>query len=383
MNSRYVAEKAKPIRIGFIAQMDCAALVVAHETGIFQKHGLDVALSRELGWASIRDKICFGHLDAAQSIAGISIGLALGLGMIRSDVTVPLVFSLEGNAITLSTEIGREKIGLGEGLNDYLSYEWKKDRPMILAVPHTFSPHLSLLTTWLARHKVHHNRKLEIISLPSFLMPRHLRAGHIDGFCAPDPWNTEAIFAGTGWCPATSADIADTHPESVFMVSSEFRENHKTKVISLVSALIESSQLCQDPSFRKEMTAILSRREYLACSRKTLWNSLGNEFHSTGDHTKNRDFQRFSGGDTNRPTIEKASWVLADLRKNKTIPNHTGGSLSTIFREDIYLEAERFLAASTKTKPDTTPTTPSLWSRQRETTSTASTALQKSELEKA
>ncbi|MGJ8642431.1 MAG: ABC transporter substrate-binding protein [Luteolibacter sp.] len=350
MKSRLFVEKNTPIRIGFVSQLDCAPIVVAHETGIFARHGLDnIRLSRELGWGVVREKISHGHLDASQAIAGMAIGLGLGLGMSRRSVTVPLILSLEGNAITLSKEISRDKIGIGNGLQEFLSYEWKKERPMILAVPHRFSSHHSLLSTWLERNGVSNPDNLELISLPSFLMPRLLKAGHIDGFCAPEPWNSEAVMDGNGWCPATSSDIASGHPESTFMVSGEFMEHNKATVVSIVTALIESCRLCQETGFREELVSILSRREYLDSPAKVLWNSLGSDFNSGVERTPNKEFQRFSGGDTNRPGIDKASWVLATLRKEGTIPNLTGGSLSTIFREDIYMAAER--ALSVKTHP--------------------------------
>jgi len=72
-----------PIRLGFVPLSDCAPIAVAKETGIFHRYGLNVRLSRELGWASVRDKMIFGHLDAAQSIAGIAIALGLGFNEMR------------------------------------------------------------------------------------------------------------------------------------------------------------------------------------------------------------------------------------------------------------------------------------------------------------
>ncbi|MGJ8634001.1 MAG: CmpA/NrtA family ABC transporter substrate-binding protein [Luteolibacter sp.] len=333
-----------PIRLGFIAQSDCAPIVVAHEKGLFLKHGLDVNLSREIGWATVRDKISFGQLDASQSMAGLALGLGLGLGMMRSSITVPLVFSLQGNAITISKEIGRSLIGSGEGLQDYLSHSWKKDRPMILAVPHRFSSNQSLLSSWLLRNRVTNLDNLEFISLPPFLLPRQLKAGHIDGFCAPEPWNSEAILAGTGWCAATSADIASGHPESVLMVAGDFRDRNERWVVLLVAALIEACQLCQKAEFREEMISILGRKEYVGSSEKCLGYSLGSGSKSGLGRTRNEATLRFSGGNTNRPDMEKASWVLSQLRNEKTIPDHTGGSLSTIFREDMYMEAQRYLA---------------------------------------
>lgn len=352
MKSRLLVEKTKPICIGFVPQVDCAPIVVAHEKGIFARHGLNnIRLSRELGWGVVKEKISFGHLDASQATAGLALGLGLGFGMNRRSVAVPLILSLEGNAITLSRKIKRDKIGLGNGLQDYLSYEWKKERPMILAVPHHFSSHHSILSTWLERNGVSSPDNLELVSLPSFLMPRLLKAGHIDGFCAPEPWNSQAVADGTGWCPATSSDIASGHPESVFMVSGEYLDKNKATVVSVITALIESCRLCQETTFREELVSILARREYLNSSEALLWNSLGSNFNSGVERTPNMEFQRFSGGDTNRPGIEKASWALAGLRKKDTIQDLTCGALSTIYREDIYFSAERALDETTSPQP--------------------------------
>ena len=56
------------LRLGFIPLSDCAPIAVAQEKGLFKKHDLDISLSREMGWSTIRDKIYYGDLDAAQSI---------------------------------------------------------------------------------------------------------------------------------------------------------------------------------------------------------------------------------------------------------------------------------------------------------------------------
>lgn len=41
-----------------------------------------------------------------------------------------------------------------------------------------------------------------------------------------------------------------------------------------------------------------------------------------------------------RPSMDKASWVLSELRNAGTIPEGTCGALSRIFREDLYHAAE-------------------------------------------
>jgi ABC-type nitrate/sulfonate/bicarbonate transport system substrate-binding protein len=46
---------------------------MAQELGLFEKRGLDVELSREIGWATIREKVICRELDAAHAPAGMLV----------------------------------------------------------------------------------------------------------------------------------------------------------------------------------------------------------------------------------------------------------------------------------------------------------------------
>ncbi|HVJ46386.1 MAG TPA: CmpA/NrtA family ABC transporter substrate-binding protein [Luteolibacter sp.] len=324
------------IRLGFVPLSDCAPIAVAQETGIFERHGLRVELSRELGWATVRDKMFYGHLDASQSIAGLAFALGLGLTGLKCEVAVPMVLNLHGNAITLSREISPEKIGRGEGLRSFLTHSWKKDRPLTLAATHRCSSHHILLHSWLKRNGIDPSEDAEIIFLPPPLMPRQLKAGHIDGYCVGEPWNSESILSGIGWSPATSTDLSHGHPEKVLLLSGNFlRENYDESLL-LVTALLEACALCQDPYFRPELIKILSKKEYTGASPQVLENSLGSMFDSGIGSTNASHFHLFSGDSVNRPTVDKASWILAGLRATGAFSETTSGSISRIYREDLY-----------------------------------------------
>lgn len=324
------------LRLGFVPLSDCAPIAVAHEMGLFDKYGLNVVISRELGWASVRDRIFYGDLDAAQSIAGIAFALGMGFNELRSEVVVPMILNLHGNAITLSNEISHSAIGKGEGLHDFLTSSWKKDRPFTMAATHRFSSHHILLHQWLRRHGLSSPSDVEIVFLPPPLMPRHLKAGHIDGFCVGEPWNSESILAGNGWSPASSSDLSHGHPEKVLLVSGKFVIERKDEAIALVAALLDACKLCQDPAFRSEMITILAMKEYTGASEEVLKNSLGNYFNTGVGSVNASSFHVFHGDAVNRPTVEKASWVLAGLRAIGTLPDITCGSLSRIYREDLF-----------------------------------------------
>lgn len=324
----------QPLRLGFVPLSDCAPIAVAMETGIFERYGLNVVLSRELGWASVRDKMFYGDLDAAQSIAGIAFALGMGFSELKCDVAVPLILNLHGNAITLSTDISPKEVGKGEGLQTYLQ-SWKKDRPFTLAATHRFSSHHILLHHWLKKNGVNPT-DVDVIFLPPPLMPRHLKAGHIDGYCVGEPWNSESIFAGIGWCPATSSELSYGHPEKVLLTSGKLLRERREESIALIAALLDACKLCQDPEFRKDLITILAMKEYTGASEDVLKNSLENQFNDGCGKVHGTSFHVFHGETVNRPTVEKASWVLAGLRSIGILPDVTCGSLSRIYREDLF-----------------------------------------------
>lgn len=326
------------IRLGYVALTDCAPLAVAQETGVFERHGLNVRLSRELGWASVRDRIYQGELDAAQAICGIAFAFGFGVAGPPRSVAVPLVLNLHGNAITLCNEIDPAMLNRG-ALKHHLRGHWEKERPLTLAVTHSYSSDHILLTHWLRMHEIAAPEDVEIVFLPPPLMPSRLQAGHIDGYCAGEPWNSESVLSGAGWCPVTSAELSSGHPEKALLVSDRFIEEHREETIRLVAALVESCEKCQSPSFRSELVEILSLPHYTGASRDVLANSLGGEFNAGNRRVVSDSFHIFHGHGVNNPSVDKASWVLSGLHSAGVLPETPGIPLSRIYREDLFLAA--------------------------------------------
>lgn len=93
------------LELGFMALTDCAPLVVAKEMGFFDKWGLSVSLQKQNSWATLRDKVHAGLLDAAQMLAPMPIASNYGLDCLKTAVIAPMVLSRNGNAITLSKRL--------------------------------------------------------------------------------------------------------------------------------------------------------------------------------------------------------------------------------------------------------------------------------------
>jgi ABC-type nitrate/sulfonate/bicarbonate transport system substrate-binding protein len=94
--------------LGFVKLTDAAPYVVAKELGFFNKYGIDVELKPQNSWATLRDKLEAGLLDAAQMLAPMPLASALGISGARQDIITPLITSQNGNAITISNALCEE-----------------------------------------------------------------------------------------------------------------------------------------------------------------------------------------------------------------------------------------------------------------------------------
>ena len=78
------------LTLGFMRLTDSAPLVMARETGLFARYGLEVELAREVSWANLRDKLVVGKLDAAHLLAPLPMMTGLGAGGMRANLLTGL-----------------------------------------------------------------------------------------------------------------------------------------------------------------------------------------------------------------------------------------------------------------------------------------------------
>jgi ABC-type nitrate/sulfonate/bicarbonate transport systems, periplasmic components len=65
------------LTIGYVPVNDCAPFAIAWKKGFFRKYGLNVKLNREASWATSRDGVIFGRLDASPVVSGAVIKPAI------------------------------------------------------------------------------------------------------------------------------------------------------------------------------------------------------------------------------------------------------------------------------------------------------------------
>ncbi len=333
---------ASTIRLGFVPLTDCAPLVMAQDLGLFKKFGLRVQLSRELGWATVRDKIVHGELNASHALAAMPVAATLGLGSIACDCVTALVLNLNGNAITLSNDLWQRGVRDGKSLRAEIT-RVRREKMFTFGAVFSFSSHRHLLRRWFAAHGIDPDRDVRIVIVPPPQMVANLRAGHLDGFCVGEPWNTVAVQARAGWIAATSSQLDSLHPEKVLMVREDFAANRGAEHVALVAALLEACEFCDQPENHEAVTKTLARPEYVGASAAALRCGLDGELdfgHDLGGAV--RDFCIFHRDHANEPSGDKAAWVLELVRASGLGPEPAALNFPLMrktFRPDIFQAA--------------------------------------------
>lgn len=332
----------KGLQLGFVPLVDCAPLVMAHELGLFKQFGLRVELSRELGWATIRDKVIHRELDAAHALAAMPIAATLGLGSVPCDCLTALVLSLNGNAITLSNNLWKRGVRDGKTLREEIIRS-RREKTYTFGVTFSFSSHRHLLRRWLASQGIDADRDVRIVVVPPPQMASNLKAGNLDGFCAGEPWNSVAVQSQAGWVVATSAELDPLHPEKVLMVRSDFAAKRNEEHVALVAALLEACEFCDRPENHAQVIETLARPEYVGVTEESLRHGIeGVIDFGHGRQRAVRDFCIFHRDGANEPSGDKAAWALQLVRDSGLCPEPSAINFAfakKIFRPDIFEKA--------------------------------------------
>ncbi|MGB8166715.1 MAG: CmpA/NrtA family ABC transporter substrate-binding protein [Chthoniobacteraceae bacterium] len=337
---RKTHQSKRPLRLGFVALADCAPIVMAQELGLFAEFGVAVELRREVGWATIRDKIIYGELEAAHAPAGVVVAASCGLGSIHAECVTGLILNLQGNAVTLSEKLWQRGVRNGDSLREAIR---DASHRFTFGVVHNYSAHSGLLRIWLRDHGIDPERDVQIVVVPPPQVHANLRAGHLDGYCVGEPWNSLAVLSKTGWCVTTSMDLAPRHPEKVLIVRKDFATHSEGDHLAVIAALIKSCAFCEKPENRERLIETLAQSKYVGAPIQALRMGMSGTFNYGHDRIeKQARFHIFSEGNANEPTREKARWVIDNLLSSglvadpTLIPREKAGEW---FRADIYQQA--------------------------------------------
>jgi nitrate/nitrite transport system substrate-binding protein len=273
------------LNVGFVPVNDCAPFAIAWSKGFFHKYGLNVTLSREASWATSRDGVIFGRLDAAPVVSGAVTNARIGAeGARHAPLCAAMTIHRHGNAITMNKSMWdfglrpwhKYKGDLGEFEQQLHSYFEKlplEDR--ILAVVLSSSIYEYFIRYLTAATGFKPDEEFRLIIFPPPQMVSHMRLGAMQAYMVAEPWNTRAMNPlgksgeGVGFTFAQGKEIWHGHPDRLLAVMESFIEENPKTYRSLVKAIIEACQYCSDPNNRPEVAKLITDRSFTGARPRT------------------------------------------------------------------------------------------------------------------
>lgn len=299
------------IQIGYIPLLDCVAILWAKQRGFFDEVGLDITLIKEASWASLRDRLAFGFLDAAHCLSAMLPAAALGEDQLGIPLQTALVLSHNRAFISLSQKLCFE---LDISSQDTVQQSAEKivsaiqqQKPVQLAHVFKQSIHHYCLREWLALadRKLAQNIKLAI--LPPPYMVEALANQVIDGFCVGEPWNTQAELLGISQLVASSQDIIPKVADKVLAVTSEWATQHPNTHLALINAIQKAQLELKDLEDYAEVWQMLIDFNIIQfqCS---------DSIHVQKFHSIQNIIRHFVD-ESSQPDIEDFKWLIQQMLK--------------------------------------------------------------------
>ncbi|MEY2661178.1 MAG: hypothetical protein RLZZ123_2350 [Pseudomonadota bacterium] len=240
----------KDLKIGFIAITCASPLIMADPLGFYRREGLNVQLMKTAGWALIRDKMINKEHDASHFLSPMPIAMSMGLGSNQVDMNVASIQNTNGQAITLHVKHKDKR--------DPKSWKGFK-----FAVPFEYSMHNFLLRYYLAENGLNPDTDVQIRVTPPPEMVANLRAGNIDGFLGPDPFNQRAVYDEVGFIHILSKEIWDGHPCCAFGMSDAFIKQNPNTFAALYRSVLTASHMASQAKDRDLIAKVISPAQYL------------------------------------------------------------------------------------------------------------------------
>lgn len=289
----------KDLKIGFISITCASPLIMADPLGFYRKEGLNVQLMKTAGWALIRDKMINKEHDASHFLSPMPLAMSMGLGSNQVPMNVASIQNTNGQAITL-----------------HVKHKDKRDpktwKGFKFAVPFEYSMHNFLLRYYLAEHGINPDTDVQIRVTPPPEMVANLRAGNIDGFLGPDPFNQRAVYDEVGFIHILSKEIWDGHPCCAFGVSDEFIRQNPNTFAALYRAILTASYMASMPKDRELIAKIIAPPQYLNQPETVIAQVLTGKFADGLGSVKNvPDRANFDPV----PWQSMAVWMLTQMKR--------------------------------------------------------------------
>ncbi|MBI1846170.1 MAG: ABC transporter substrate-binding protein [Candidatus Rokubacteria bacterium] len=345
------APETPKMRFGIIALTDCSSIVMAHELGIFKKHGIESTISKEASWAVIRDRLTLGDNQATHMLLGTPYAMTMGLqGAPVKPTIIAMYLNRNGQAITLTRALLDKGIKTPAALKPLALEARAKGAPMTFAMTYPPGTHAMWMRYWLASGGINPDRDVSLITIPPAQMVANMKVGKMDGFCVGEPWNARAIADGIGFTAITTQQLWRDHPEKVLAFTEEFAAKNPKTVKAVVRSVTEASQWIDKLENRTRMAEVVGQPQYVNAPKEiVLGRMLGEYDYGDGRKEKDKWYMTFFDRQTNFPLKSHGVWWLSQFRRwgmVKEAPDYQG-LVDRVHRSDIFREVAREMGVET------------------------------------
>lgn len=337
------------LNVGFIALVDAAPLIVAHELGFAAEEGLALSLTRAPSWSTLRDLLAVGQIEAAHMLAPVPVATALGVGGVATRIDALSVLSVNGTMIGVSNGLAERLRGLGYAFD--FADATVAGKALIAAaaghlrigVPFPFSMHAELIHYWLAALG-QPAPGISIHTVPPPLMAQALAAGEIDGFCVGEPWGSVAVETGVGALLLPGSAIWAFAPEKVLAVRTDWAADQPDLTARLIRSVWRAGRWLDDAGNHITGAEILARPAYLDVAAEIIERALTGRFvvSDRGEERQAEPFIAFHHGAAGFPWRSQAAWIGTQLAGRLGLdPDTAATAARAVFRSDLYRQALR------------------------------------------
>jgi nitrate/nitrite transport system substrate-binding protein len=245
-----VTLEKRDLNIGFLPITCATPLIIADPMGFYKEQGLNVSLQKVAGWALVRDRMLNRELDASHMLAPMPLAISMGVGSSPTPTRVATIQNVNGQAIVMALKHKDNRD----------PRNWKGFK---FAIPFEFSMHNFLLRYYLAEHGIDPDRDVQLRVTPPAEMIANLRAGNVDGFLGPDPFNQRAVYDEVGFIQVLSKDIWNGHPCCSFSVSDTFVKQSPNTFAALYRANLKAAAFAHDAANRTTVAKMIAAPAYL------------------------------------------------------------------------------------------------------------------------
>ncbi|AST68745.1 nitrate/bicarbonate ABC transporter substrate-binding protein [Kosakonia cowanii] len=336
------APEKKTLRVGFIPLTDCAPVVMAAVKKFDEKYGITIIPSKESSWASVRDKLLSGELDAAHVLYGMVYGLQLGVSGPQREMAVLMTLNNNGQAITLSNQLKAAGVTDGASLKKVIAASPQGTYTFAQTFPS--GTHAMWLYYWLANAGIDPFADVRNVVVPPPQMVVNMKIGNMSGFCVGEPWNQRAILDGIGFTAATSQQIWPDHPEKVLGTTSAWVSANGNAARALTAAVLEASRwIDASDENRRETAKTIAARAYINTAVETIeGRMLGHYEDGLGKTWQDVHAMRFfNDGAVSYPWLSDGIWFLTQQKRwglLKSDPDYLAVARQ-INRSELYKQA--------------------------------------------